>query len=1537
MRILGKEFVCFLMLVGIFLIDVSRSSAQLQVNGADKPPYDPVNLIHDVFLGSGVTVLQVKYEGEDHAVGYFDHAQNQIGIQRGIIMSTGRAEFAQRPNLESNFSSFSSGIKFPDADLIKALGLDPNTPEIVRDLARYEITFIPHADSLRFNYVFASEEYPKYSCSQFKDVFGFFISGPDPQGGEYQSKNIALVPGTGEVVSISTVNNGDPSTINCLPKNGHLYNDNTGSLAMTYNAYLDLFSASVKVVPCQTYVIKLALSDIADDLYDSAVFLEAKSFATNEVAVDIRTIAPDGNISEGCQPAVISFKFENPLEDSYDLGLRLLDSHSNFILATDQVDFSGIPDHLSIPAGQKEVTISIVPVADQLNEGLEWIALEYQKNICQKDTLFIGILDKNMPLVFAPDSFSVCSGDTIQLIAELEQGFMPPPPLRFQNNTNFAITPVGEAVFSPIWVQGVAHKYLADHVIDKVCIDTAWIAGLQHFEFYLVSPQGKVLELSTGNGKRTGGGNPIDSLIHTCFSLDADENIHQGNPAQSNIDLANPTYTGDYLPEGSWQELWPDGTQEVNGLWQLMVIDNNTFIGHLESWSISFNPDYRISYSWTPDDGTLACPGCKETKAFPTASRKYHLEAMDSYGCISTDSSNVEVRTLPEVTGLTCDSVSTDFLSFHWDQIPSGFDLEFSIDGTIWNTFSGESLSFSNLGFSQPVTLSLRLSDGICTGSVQQIECVTLPCPAPDIEVISVQHLDCYGDQDGSISIMASGTLGPYLYELNAMSNDTGHFPGLAGGSYTLYITDGEQCRVPYHFTIQQPEPLTMQAVVDSIVCHGQANGSITLQTSGGNGSYVYQWSGAISATGTISSFDQLGQGTYHIEVNDAKGCNAALDVSLADPPKLFLTAIITDVLCKPLPTGAIQLYCNGGYGPYRYDWKGNGFGSTASSLQHITGGLYHLTITDAGNCSIDTSFLVREPSEELTVDIVGQDTLCYTGSGAYLEAEPDGGTPPYQFFWQNGMTQPLIDQLQSGIYSVLITDRHGCTVSERKEVIKLPPLTVDYEVVQPDCAGRPNGKLLFKSASYGSDHANEKGLRFEWNTLPGQFAKDAFFLKGDRDYRLVIGDQFGCNYSFELFMPDPASMEMETVELHEVSCFGKNDGLVEVSVSGGMEPYKYHWSPNAGNVAGTVASDLSTGYYWLTVTDAVFCTNTFNIYISGPTPMTSTASIKHVDCYGNETGAISVNVAGGVPPYMYWWDGQPGSDKLTGLEPDSVFLEISDRNGCVLEDSFVVKQPEEPLSLTVESTDVNCPGGNDGSVLLNASGGTLPYAFSLNNLDWQKDKDFYGLSAGDYTVYLRDGNGCRSQISGIRIEEVNNMFVDPGSDTTIAFGTRLKLQPKVSGDFTGELSYQWTCSDMSILSCDDCEEPVVSPRENTIVFLEVTNGLGCVAEGNIKINVVLEKFIHVPDAFTPNVDGTNDLLQVFGSPGTMVRQFIIVDFWGKKVFELRNFPVNQTGTGWDGNFQGQEMSAGVYYWMVEAQHSDLSSTTHKGTTLLIK
>lgn len=230
------------------------------------------SLVENVLLGSCVTVSNVNYIGPANAAGTFNAANTSFNMQNGILLTTGRAGLAVGPDNDNDAGLDQARVG--DANLTTLAGVT------TYDAVVLEFDFVPQDDTLRFNYVFGSEEYPEWVNSQYNDVFGFFISGPGI-GGPYvgNAANIALIPNTNIPVAINNVNNGYSAT---EPANGPCdncayYVENANGSAVQYDGYTKVLTAQAVVTPCQTYHIRLAIGDAGDHIYDSGVFLQAGS------------------------------------------------------------------------------------------------------------------------------------------------------------------------------------------------------------------------------------------------------------------------------------------------------------------------------------------------------------------------------------------------------------------------------------------------------------------------------------------------------------------------------------------------------------------------------------------------------------------------------------------------------------------------------------------------------------------------------------------------------------------------------------------------------------------------------------------------------------------------------------------------------------------------------------------------------------------------------------------------------------------------------------------------------------------------------------------------------------------------------------------------------------------------------------------------------------------------------------------------------------------------------------------------------------
>lgn len=345
-------------------------SSSLRAQLTTSTTMTPTQLVQNILLGGGLTANNITYSGSASAIGSFDGTLSNIGFTAGIIMASGDIANAIGPNNTGSTSANFSSTSF-----------DPQLSAIasgtVNDAAILEFDFVPTSDTIKFRYVFGSEEYMEFANSSFNDVFGFFISGANPTGGTYSNQNIAFVPGTGTAVSINNVN---------LGANGQFYFDNgngNGSgtapdgSTVQYDGFTVPLTATAAVVCGQTYHIKIAIADVGDGSYDSGVFLEAGSFSsTGTVFMTSSTNfggAVGGNdttIYEGCGFASVIFGRSTA-------NLSVADTLYYTIggTATMGVDYVSIDNNVIFAPGQDTAYVTIISIPDALIEGTETVTV----------------------------------------------------------------------------------------------------------------------------------------------------------------------------------------------------------------------------------------------------------------------------------------------------------------------------------------------------------------------------------------------------------------------------------------------------------------------------------------------------------------------------------------------------------------------------------------------------------------------------------------------------------------------------------------------------------------------------------------------------------------------------------------------------------------------------------------------------------------------------------------------------------------------------------------------------------------------------------------------------------------------------------------------------------------------------------------------------------------------------------------------------------------------------------------------------------
>lgn len=360
----------------------------------------PTQLVHQVLIGYGVTVSNVTYTGDIQAIGSFNNGgTTNVGLYSGVIMTSGKATIAIGPNS-------SGGAGFNNTG-----GSDPQLASLVttaiHDAAVLEFDFVPIADTVKFRYVFGSDEYEEYVGSSFNDVFGFFITGVNPAGGNYTNYNMARIPGTTNPVSINNVNQNLNSTF---------YFNNNNGYTIEYDGLTVVLEAWTVVTPCLTYHFKAAIGDAGDGVLDSGVFLEEGSFSTNAVQVSTNFTIPGAiqKCIEGCNDAEIKVSIPKILPYDYIVPIDTM-----WGTATNGTDFPLLVDSIIVPAGLTQATMVLVPLVDYITEGQEDWNMIFVTSPCTIDTVSIPIID------YVPIEFSSHQSDTMVCSDSLELSAFP--------------------------------------------------------------------------------------------------------------------------------------------------------------------------------------------------------------------------------------------------------------------------------------------------------------------------------------------------------------------------------------------------------------------------------------------------------------------------------------------------------------------------------------------------------------------------------------------------------------------------------------------------------------------------------------------------------------------------------------------------------------------------------------------------------------------------------------------------------------------------------------------------------------------------------------------------------------------------------------------------------------------------------------------------------------------------------------------------------------------------------------------------------
>ncbi|MFN0013224.1 MAG: MopE-related protein [Saprospiraceae bacterium] len=607
------------------------------------------------------------------------------------------------------------------------------------------------------------------------------------------------------------------------------------------------------------------------------------------------------------------------------------------------------------------------------------------------------------------------------------------------------------------------------------------------------------------------------------------------------------------------------------------------------------------------------------------------------------------------------------------------------------------------------------------------------------VQVDSLRNVRCFGETNGFLRIKASGGTLPYQYLWNNGASTT-ILSGIPAGIFTVTVTDANGCTASRLAVVTQPSSLQIEtAATVNPTCAGASNGSIELSVAGGKPPYFYSW----NLGGNTAKIQNLGVGQYRATIVDGQGCSFITPFYKLTAPQLLSVTLdsLQNVGCKGSPTGLIVVNISGAVGHVMATWNGVPDDLT---LNNASAGQYILRAVDSRSCTILDTFIVFEPATSLSILLQEvRDALCAGEPTGSVTLRVAGGTPPYQYAWNNGAVGPNLPAVPAGIYSLTVTDDNGCTrVLSDIVVDEPPPLQATASVEHIPCFGVLTGSIVL--AVSGGIPA----YRYLWNTA--DTTKNVFNLTANA-YSVTVLDAIGCAQVLtDLIVVDQAdNFSLTPLSIVPVSCHAAADGRIAVEVNNGTPPFQFSWSAPVGVhtnvlVPRDTAFGLSGGDYRATVTDADGCTAVsavFNIE-EAPGLQLKIEDIVNIVCKGDSTGSIATLVSGGVPPYSYLWNNGTVLADLENLPAGNYQLTMTDVRGCSLVSAqAVVYEPGAPLGFALDGLSPDKCGKQEGAIALHVTGGVPPNTYLWSN--GAQTASISNLPAGAYQLTVTDHLGC--------------------------------------------------------------------------------------------------------------------------------------------------------------------------------------------------
>ncbi len=630
---------------------------------------------------------------------------------------------------------------------------------------------------------------------------------------------------------------------------------------------------------------------------------------------------------------------------------------------------------------------------------------------------------------------------------------------------------------------------------------------------------------------------------------------------------------------------------------------------------------------------------------------------------------------------------------------------------------------------------TVEVSDIVITGASQPIT----------LAESQINPVLCNGSSTGGVEVTLQYGVPPMSYSWSNGSQSQ-NLTNVSAGGYSLQATDGNGCTYSGAFTVTQPPALTADPEATAEYCD-QVNGVIQLDIAGGVGGYSVS-----ASSGTVIGFSiyDLAAGNVQVFVEDNNGCIWSETVGIEYVPEHDVYFSSNPQISCAQPTTTIIGYVNGGSADYSFEWTtvdGNIVGP--NNFQDVLvdqAGQYTLAVFDlTTGCYVENSIAV-------TADIVppsvhaGEDApISCENQNLTLQGTGDAGNTVSWTTLNGNIVSggdtytPLVDA--PGQYILLVMDPSTqCTNTDTVTIVNnFDPAEASYHYTSGGLT------LAVTSTSTGS---NLSGWMWSFGDGSSSAEPNAVHTFAEAGiYEVCLSVENGCGTSQtcqQVEVTTSGSVLTVLAEIHHVVCFGEQNGSISIMVNGGSGNYTYSWTAPDGSTYDTPSiADLPAGVYQLVISD-----DEGNIFIDEfvviQPELVVLESVTIIDnvCFGESNGSASIELTGGIQPYTYLWStGHTDSNTIDELAAGEYGCTITDQNGCLYTVEVEITEPEILAAEHINVVDPSGAGHSDGSISIEVSGGTAPYAVTWNN--GMTGTDISGLPVGSYTYTIVDAKGC--------------------------------------------------------------------------------------------------------------------------------------------------------------------------------------------------